>query len=51
MPPALELVAIPELDPEEEAGRLLADLRTQTEGLDDREADRRLQHHQQGEHR
>jgi magnesium-transporting ATPase (P-type) len=43
MPAPPELVAIPELDPEEDAGRLLADLRTQTEGLDDREAARRLQ--------
>jgi calcium-translocating P-type ATPase len=43
MPAPPELVAIPELDPEEEAGRLLADLRTQADGLDDREAARRLQ--------
>ncbi|MCW2996203.1 MAG: family P-type ATPase, partial [Conexibacter sp.] len=43
MPASPELVAIPELDPEEDAGRLLADLRTRTEGLDDREAARRLQ--------
>jgi calcium-translocating P-type ATPase len=43
MPAPSALVAIPELDPEEEAGRLLADLRTQVDGLDDREAGRRLQ--------
>jgi calcium-translocating P-type ATPase len=43
MPAPPELVAGPELDPEEEAGRLLADLRTQAGGLDDREAARRLQ--------
>jgi calcium-translocating P-type ATPase len=42
MPAPSELVAVPELDPEEEAGRLLVDLRTQTEGLDGREAARRL---------
>lgn len=43
MPAPLALDAVPELDPEEEAGRLLADLRTQADGLDEREAARRLQ--------
>ncbi|MEA2223002.1 MAG: hypothetical protein QOH83_1378 [Solirubrobacteraceae bacterium] len=38
--PALE---IPQLDPEEDVARLLADLHTQAGGLDEREAARRLQ--------
>jgi calcium-translocating P-type ATPase len=36
-------VALVEVDPEEEIGQLFVDLRTQTDGLDEREADRRLQ--------
>ena len=41
--PPSDLNALPGLDPEEEASRLLAHLRTQINGLDEREAARRLQ--------
>ncbi len=37
-----DFASAPTIDPEEDAPRLLADLRTQVEGLDDREAARRL---------
>ena len=42
-PPVTDSPAAPELDPEEDVPRLLVDLRTQTEGLDTREAARRLE--------
>jgi calcium-translocating P-type ATPase len=42
-PPALDLAAIPSVDPEEAVPRLLAHLQTQVDGLDEREAARRLQ--------
>ena len=42
-PPVTGSPAAPELDPEEDVPRLLVDLRTQTEGLDTREAARRLE--------
>ena len=38
-----DLLTIPGLDPEEDVSRLLAHLRTQVDGLDEREASRRLQ--------
>ena len=41
--PSSDLVTIPDLDPEEDVSRLLAHLRTQVGGLDEREAARRLQ--------
>jgi calcium-translocating P-type ATPase len=40
---SIELAAGPPIDPEEDAPRLFADLRSQIEGLDEREAARRLQ--------
>jgi calcium-translocating P-type ATPase len=41
--PSPDLLTIPGLDPEEDVPRLLAHLRTQVDGLDEREAARRLQ--------
>ena len=41
--PSSGLVTIPGVDPEEEVARLLVHLRTQVDGLDEREAARRLQ--------
>ena len=41
-PPTPDLLSTPGLDPEEDVSRLLAHLRTQAEGLDEREAARRL---------
>ena len=41
-PPTPDLLSTPGLDPEEDVARLLAHLRTQAEGLDEREAARRL---------
>jgi calcium-translocating P-type ATPase len=40
---SIELAPVPAIDPEEDAPRLFADLRSQIEGLDEREAARRLQ--------
>ncbi|MEA2242071.1 MAG: hypothetical protein QOD24_1627, partial [Solirubrobacteraceae bacterium] len=42
-PPVLDLAAMPGVDPEEDVARLLAHLRTQVDGLDHREAARRLE--------
>jgi magnesium-transporting ATPase (P-type) len=42
-PPALDMAAMPGVDPEEDVARLLAHLRTQVDGLDHREAARRLE--------
>ena len=42
-PPVTDPTTAPELDPEQDVPHLLADLRTQTEGLDTREAARRLE--------
>ena len=42
-PPSSQLPLPADLDPEEDAARLLAHLRTQIDGLDEREAARRLQ--------
>ena len=41
-PASAELLSIPGLDPEEDAAQLLAHLQTNTHGLDEREAARRL---------